>query len=47
MEIAIGHELGYGRIKTRKCSLITDFKFIENDTKLERLTSIIKIESIR
>jgi predicted transposase YbfD/YdcC len=33
-------DLDHGRIETRKCSVITDFKFIENK-------SIIKVESIR
>jgi len=47
MKIAIDHELDHGRIETRKCSVITDFKFIENNTKWKKLTSIIKIESTR
>ena len=38
---------GHGRIETRKCSIITDFKFIADDNKWKNLTTIIKIESIR
>lgn len=40
-------DLGHGRIETRTCSVITDFKFIQQDTKWDALQSIIKIESIR
>lgn len=40
-------ELDHGRIETRKCSVITDFKFIENAQEWTGLKSIIKIESIR
>ncbi|NPD47782.1 ISAs1 family transposase [Lentimicrobium sp. S6] len=41
-------DIGHGRIETRKCSGITDFKFIENeDNKWNKLTQIVKLESIR
>ena len=41
-------DIGHGRIETRKCSIISDFLFIENkDDKWENLKQIIKIESIR
>jgi predicted transposase YbfD/YdcC len=40
-------ELDHGRIETRKCSIITDFKFIEGNHKWRKLTTLIKIESIR
>ena len=41
-------DLGHGRIETRKCSVISNFKFIKNtDDKWNKLNQIIKIESIR
>ena len=41
-------DLGHGRIETRKCSVISNFKFINNtDDKWNKLNQIIKIESIR
>ena len=41
-------DIGHGRIETRKCSVITDFQFIENeDNKWNKLTQIVKLESIR
>jgi len=40
-------ELDHGRIETRKCSVITDFKFIETPCRWKNLTTVIKIESIR
>lgn len=40
-------DLDHGRIETRKCSIITDFKFIEQENQWKNLTTIIKIESIR
>ena len=43
----INEDLGHGRIETRKCSVIKDFQFIEDDNQWENLQSIIKIESIR
>jgi len=39
--------LDHGRIETRKCSVITDFQFIEDNNKWENLKTIIRIESIR
>jgi len=45
--IDISAELDHGRIETRKCSVITNFKFIENSEEWTGLKSIIKIESIR
>jgi predicted transposase YbfD/YdcC len=44
---AISEELDHGRIETRKCSVISDFKFIPSNNHWDRLTSIIKIESKR
>jgi len=41
------HDLDHGRIETRTCSVITDFKFIEQNSQWKNLTSIIKIDSIR
>ena len=43
----LSEDLDHGRIETRKCSVITDFKFIENIEEWAELKSIIKIESIR
>ena len=40
-------DLDHWRIETRKCSVITDFKFIENKEEWTGLKSIVKIESIR
>jgi len=41
-------DLGHGRIETRKCSVVSDFQFINNtDNKWNKLNQIIKIESIR
>ncbi len=39
--------LDHGRIETRKCSIITNFQFIENTDKWKNLKTIIRIESIR
>ncbi|MCC9041853.1 ISAs1 family transposase [Myroides sp. M-43] len=39
--------IDHGRIETRKCSVIKDFKFIESETKWTGIQSIIKIDSIR
>jgi len=41
------HDLDHGRIETRKCSVITDFKFIKQNNQWKNLTSIIKIDSSR
>lgn len=40
-------DTGHGRIETRKCSVIKDFKHIENQDKWKNLQSIIRIESTR
>jgi len=40
-------DFGHGRIETRTCSVISDFQFIEDDKKWNKLQQIIKIESIR
>ncbi len=47
IQIDISEELDHGRIETRKCSVITDFRFIENTEEWTGLKSIIKIESVR
>lgn len=48
IEININEDIGHGRIETRKCSVISDFQFINNDNdKWEKLNQIIKIESLR
>ncbi len=41
-------DIGHGRIETRKCSLVSEFQFIDNaDNKWNKLSQIIKLESIR
>lgn len=48
IEIDTNTDFGHGRIETRKCSVIDEFKFIENtDNKWNNLNQIIKIESLR
>jgi predicted transposase YbfD/YdcC len=47
VQIDVSEELDHGRIETRKCSVISDFKFIENIEEWSGLKSIIKIESVR
>jgi predicted transposase YbfD/YdcC len=47
LETYVNHDLGQGRIETRKCTLISDFQFIEPNNGWESLRSIIKIESSR
>jgi len=48
IEIDTNIDIGHGRIETRKCSVISDFLFIENpDNKWKELKQIVKIESIR
>src|SRR5690606_39027302 len=38
-------DFGHGRIETRKCSIISNFKFIENvNNKWSNLQAIIKVE---
>lgn len=43
----IHQDFGHGRIETRKCSVINNFKIIDNLEKWVELKSIIKIESTR
>ncbi|MCF7567492.1 ISAs1 family transposase [Sabulilitoribacter arenilitoris] len=43
----LSNELDHGRIETRICSIITDFKFTEDNNKWKNLTTLIKIESTR
>lgn len=47
IQVGLSEELDHGRIETRKCSVITNFKFIENAEEWAGLKSIIKIESTR
>lgn len=47
IQFDISEDLDHGRIETRRCSVITDFKFIENTQEWTGIKSIIKIESIR
>jgi hypothetical protein len=47
IEINKNEDIGYGRIETRVCSVITDFKFIMQVSGWNNLKSVIKIDSIR
>jgi predicted transposase YbfD/YdcC len=47
LDISVNEDLGHGRIETRTCSVITDFKFIENQNGWKNLTSIIRVQSVR
>ncbi len=40
-------DCGHGRIETRKCSVISNFKHIENKDKWKNFKTIIRIESTR
>lgn len=41
-------DCGHGRIETRKCSVVSDFEFIDNrNDKWRKLTQVVKIESTR
>ena len=40
-------DAGHGRVETRKCSVITNFEYLENKEKWVNLKSIVKIESER
>ena len=48
IEVDTHIDSGHGRIETRKCSVISEFSFIENrNDKWRNLKQVIKIESIR
>ena len=47
LESNVHQDIGHGRIETRTCSVITDFKFIESQNDWKDLASIIRIESVR
>lgn len=47
VQVDLSQDLGHGRIETRKCSVITDFEFIEDTNKWTELKTVIKIESTR
>lgn len=48
IETDINIDYGHGRIETRKCSVISEFKFIDNsNNKWNKLNQVIKIESLR
>lgn len=48
IEVDTHIDIGHGRIETRKCSVISNFLFIENkDEKWKKLNQVIKIDSIR
>lgn len=48
IEIDTNIDIGHGRIETRKCSVISNFLFVENkNQKWKNLNQVIKIESIR
>lgn len=47
IETDLDQYLDHGRIETRKCSVITNFKFIDPNNKWQQLRSVIKIESTR
>ena len=41
-------DMGHGRIETRKCSVISNFQFIENqDNKWRNINQVVRIESVR
>jgi len=40
-------EIGHGRIETRKCTVVSDFQFINGATKWCDLKSVVRIESTR
>ena len=46
-ETDINVDIGHGRIETRVCSVISDFQFIKDNNKWNKLQQIIKIDSIR
>lgn len=46
-EVYIEEDFGHGRIETRKCSVITDLKYIDQRYEWKNLQSIIRIDSQR
>jgi len=40
-------DIGHGRIETRKCTVVSELQFIKESSKWPRLSSVIRIESIR
>src|SRR5699024_2281345 len=40
-------DLGHGRIETRRCSLISDFQFMAEDSDWANLKTVVRIESKR
>ena len=48
IEVDTNIDIGHGRIETRKCSVISNFLFIDNkDGKWKKLNQVVKIESVR
>ena len=47
IKTAINEGIDHGRIETRKCSIISDLKFIPQNSNWDKLSTIIKIESTR
>lgn len=45
--VDIEDDFGHGRVERRKCTVITDLKFLDEKDKWEDIKSIIKIESER
>ncbi len=45
VEIDTTEDCGHGRVKVRKCSVISDLEFIDNAHKWKDLAVIVKIES--
>lgn len=43
----LSESVDHGRIETRKCSMITDFQFIEKINKWKKIKTLVRIESIR
>lgn len=48
IEVNTHVDIGHGRIETRRCSVVSELLFIENENdKWKKLSQVIKIESIR
>jgi predicted transposase YbfD/YdcC len=48
IQIDTNTDIGHGRIETRKCSVISNFLFIQNkDEKWKKINQVIKKESIK